>query len=75
MPHHIRDFRHNRSNFDHTTAGVIATSPIHSEVDYCNTLLINLPSTKTNRLLLFLIAAARAVIPSLLLLNLFIGWI
>ena len=37
------------------------TSLIHSKVDYCNSLLLNLPATQTNRLQLVLNSAARAV--------------
>ena len=43
------------------TACTIATSLIHSKVDYCNSLLLNLPTTQTNRLQLVLNSAARAV--------------
>ena len=42
-------------------ACTIATSLIHSKLDYCNSLLLNLPSTQTKRLQLVLNAAARAV--------------
>ena len=34
---------------------------IHTKLDYCNSLLLNLPSTQTKRLLLVLNAAAHAV--------------
>jgi len=43
------------------TACTIATSLIHSKIDYCNSLLLNLPATQTNHLQLVLNAAARAV--------------
>ena len=46
---------------DHSTACTIATSLIHSKIDYCNSLLLNLPATQTNRLQLVLNSAARAV--------------
>jgi len=32
------------------SACTIATSLIHSKIDYCNSLLLNLPATQTNRL-------------------------
>ena len=59
--YHIRDLRRIRNTIDHTTACAIATSLIHSKLDYCNSLLLNLPSTQTKRLQLVLNAAARAV--------------
>ena len=40
---------------------LIATSLIHSKLDYSNSLLLNLPSTQTEHLQLVLNAAARAV--------------
>jgi hypothetical protein len=46
---------------DHITASSIATSLIHSKLDYCNSLLLNLPSTQTKHLQLVLNAAAHAV--------------
>ena len=46
---------------DRKTACTIATSLVHSKVDYCNSLLLNLPASQTNRLQLVLNAAARAV--------------
>jgi len=57
----IRDLRRIRKTIDQTTACTIATSLIHSKIDYCNSLLRNLPATQTNRLQLVLISAARAV--------------
>ena len=58
---HIRDLRRIR-NTNHTTVCTITiTSLIHSKLDYCNSLLLNLPSTQTKRLQLVLNAAARAV--------------
>jgi hypothetical protein len=59
--YHIRDLRRIRSTIDYTTACTIATSLVHSKLDYCNSLLLNLPCTQTNRLQLVLNAAARAV--------------
>ena len=57
--HDIRDLVRIRNTADLTTARTIATS--HSKVDYCNSLLLNLPATQTNRLQLVLNSAARAV--------------
>ena len=57
----IRDLRRIRNTIDHSTACTIATSLIHSKIDYCNSLLLNLPATQTNRLQLVLNSAARAV--------------
>ena len=57
----FRDLTRIRNTIDHTTAFTIATSLIHSKLDYCNSLLLNLPSTQTKRLQLVLNAAARAV--------------
>jgi hypothetical protein len=59
--YHIRDLRRIRNSIDHTTACTIAASLIHSKLDYCNSLLPNLPSTQTKRLQLVLNAAAHAV--------------
>src|SRR5664279_3771005 len=46
---HICDLRRIRSTLDLTTAKTIATSLIHSRLDYCNSLFLNLPSTELNR--------------------------
>ena len=54
----IRDIRRIRNTINRITACTIATSLVHSELDYCNSLLLNLPS---NRLQLVLNSAARAV--------------
>jgi hypothetical protein len=56
---HIRDLRRLRSSIDQTTACTIATALIHSKLDYCNSLLLNLPSSSTNRLQFVLNSAAR----------------
>src|SRR5664279_1562664 len=59
---HIRDLMRIRSTLDLTTAKTIITSLIHSRLDYCNSLFLNLPSTELNRLqLLVLHATARAI--------------
>jgi len=43
------------------TACTVATSHIHSKIDYCNSLLLNLPATQTNLPQLVQNSAARAV--------------
>jgi hypothetical protein len=58
---HIRDLRRLRSSIDQTTACTIATALIHSKLDYCNSLLLNLPASSKNRLQFVLNSAARAV--------------
>jgi len=57
----IHDLRRIRNTIDQTTACPIATSLIHSKIDYCNSLLLNLPATQTNRLKHVLNSAAHAV--------------
>jgi len=48
--YHIRDLRRIRPFLDHSTAAVIATSLVHSKLDYCNSLYLNLPKSELNRL-------------------------
>ena len=62
--YHIRDLRRIRNTIDHTTACTIATSLIHSKLDYSNSLLLNLPSTQIEHLQLVPNAAARTVTKS-----------
>ena len=57
----IRDLRRIRNTLDYTTAQTIATSLIHSKLDYCNSLFLNLPQSQLNRLQLILNSSARAV--------------
>jgi len=57
----IRDLRRIRNTLDYTTAHTIATSLIHSKLDYCNSLFLNLPQSQLNRLQLILNSTARAV--------------
>ena len=57
----IRDLRRIRNTLDHQTAKTIATSLIHSKLDYCNSLFLNLPRSQLDRLELILNSAARAV--------------
>jgi Reverse transcriptase (RNA-dependent DNA polymerase) len=57
----IRDLRRIRNTLDFTTAHTIATSLIHTKLDYCNSLFLNLPKTQLGRLQLILNSSARAV--------------
>ena len=57
----IRDLRRIRNTLDFTTAKTIATSLIHSKLDYCNSLFLNLPQSQLGRLQLILNSSARAV--------------
>jgi len=78
--HDFRDLRRVIDPIDQTTACTIAISLVHSKVDYCNSLLLNLPASQTNRLQLVLSSAVPDVtqLPNsiilLLFLNLFIGY-
>ena len=58
---HIRDLQRIRSTLDHKTACTIATSLIHSNLDYCNSLYLNINSQQLIRLQLILNSAVRAV--------------
>ena len=57
----IRDLRRIRNTLDFSTAHTIATSLIHSKLDYCNSLFLNLPHSQLSRLQLILNSTARAV--------------
>ena len=59
--YHIRNLRRIRNIIDRTTACTIATSLVHSKLDYCNFLLLNLPAAQTNRLQLVLNSAGGSV--------------
>jgi hypothetical protein len=59
--YHIRDLRRIRSTLDFDTARTIATSLVHSKLDYCNSLYHNLPVTQINRIQIIQNALARAV--------------
>jgi len=65
--HNIRDLRCIRNTIDPTTACTIAnaTSLIHSNIGYCNSLLLHLPAKQTSRLQLVLNSAACAVTKTL----------
>jgi hypothetical protein len=62
--YHIHYFRRIRNTID-ATACTITTSLIHSKLNYCNSLILNLPSTQTKFLQLVRNAAARAVTKTL----------
>src|SRR6218665_1152223 len=47
---HIRDLRRIRPMLDFKTVSTIATSIVHSKLDYCNSLFLNLDSTQIQRL-------------------------
>ena len=51
---HIRDLRRIRNTLDPKTACTIATYLIHSKLDYCNSLYLNISSEQLNRLQLVL---------------------
>src|SRR5258706_511679 len=57
----VRDLRRIRSTLDINTAKTIATSLVHSRLDYCNSLFLNISSSELNRLQLMLNTAARAI--------------
>ena len=59
--YHIRVLRRIRHTLDLKTASVIATSLVHSKLDYCNLLYLNLPQKQISRLQLFQNSLARAV--------------
>src|SRR6218665_37259 len=58
---HMRDLRRIRPMLDFKTASNIATSIVHSKLDYCNSLFLNLDSTQIQRLQLIQNSLARAV--------------
>src|SRR6218665_820294 len=76
---HIPDLRRIRPMLDSKTASTIATSIVHSELDYCNSLFLNLDSTQTQRLQLIqtllhgLLLERPGIIISLLSLSRFTG--
>ena len=47
---YIRQLRCIRPYLDHKTASTVATSIVHSKLDYCNSLYYNLPNAQLNRL-------------------------
>ena len=59
---HIRDLRRIRSSINFKTASTIATSLVHSKLDYCNSLYLGLPNCQILRLQRIQNALARAVV-------------
>ena len=57
----ICNLRKIRSSIDLPTATTIAVSLIHSKLDYCNSLFLNLPNTQLDKLQSILNSAARAI--------------
>jgi hypothetical protein len=60
--YHIRDLRRLRPCLDLKTAQTIATSLVHSKLDYCNSLYYCLPNTQLKRLQQIQNSLARAVV-------------
>jgi len=60
--YHIRQLRCIRPYLDSTTAWTIATSIVHSKLDYCNSLYHNLPKSQITRLQHIQNSLARAVV-------------
>jgi hypothetical protein len=58
---HIHDLWRIRSTLDLATAKTIATSLVHSKLDYCNSLYLNLPEGQISRLQRIQNSLARAV--------------
>ena len=58
---HLRDLRRIRSSLDYSTARTIATSLVHSKLDYCNSLYLNLPARHLNKLQIIQNNMARAI--------------
>ena len=58
---HIRDLRRLRPILDYKTACTIATSIVHSKLDYCNSLFYSINSSQIKRLQTIQNALARAV--------------
>ena len=59
---HIRQLRCIRPFLDFKTASIIATSIVHSKLDYCNSLYYNLPNSQLSRLQHIQNSLARAVV-------------
>ena len=59
---HIRQLRCIRQYLDTKTASTIATSIVHSKLDYCNSLYHNLPKRQITRLQQIQNSLARAVV-------------
>ena len=59
--YHIRDLRHIRTTLDFDTTRIIATSLVHSKLDYCKSLYYNLPQSQLKRLQAIQNSLARCV--------------
>ena len=59
--YHIRDLRRIKQTLDLKTASIIATCLVHSKLDYCNSLYLNLPQKQISHLQLLQNFLARAV--------------
>ena len=59
--YHIRDLRRLRPSLNFRAAHTIATSLVHTTLDYCNSLFVNLPACQIKRLQTIQNSAARAV--------------
>ena len=57
----MHDLHRIRNTLDHKTAATIATSLVHSRLDYCNSLYYSLPASQLHRLQLIQNALARAI--------------
>jgi len=62
LGYHIRELRCTRPYLDFKTASTIATSIVHSKLDYCNSLYYNVPKSQINRLQVIQNSLARAVV-------------
>ena len=60
--YHIDQLRCIRAYLDFKTASTIATSIVHSKLDYCNSLYYNLPKSQITRLRQIQNSLARAVV-------------
>ena len=60
--YHIRELRCIRPYLDFKTTSTIATSIVHSKLEYCNSLYYNLPKSQTNHLQVIQNSLARAVV-------------
>jgi hypothetical protein len=59
--YHIKDLHRIRPSLDKKTASLIAMSIVHSKLDYCNSLYLNLPAYELDRLQHIQNCLARAV--------------
>jgi len=57
----IRDLRRIRNTLEFSTARTITIYLVHSKLDYCNSLFLNLPQSQLGRLQLILNSSARGV--------------